>query len=76
MEDVIDDLQPEEISDALGLLELFARIGQITPRELKALGRRVEQRRQSPWRTASERSWRSKSDGQRHATSRRQSPME
>jgi hypothetical protein len=47
MEDVIDDLQPEEISDALGLLELFARIGQITPRELKALGRRVEQRRQS-----------------------------
>ncbi len=47
MEHVIDDLQPEEISDALGLLHLLARIGQITPAELKTLGQRVEDRARS-----------------------------
>lgn len=44
MEQIIDHLEPGEISDALGLLRLFARIGQITPDELTALRRRVEGR--------------------------------
>jgi len=44
MESIIDDLQPEEVPDALGLLRLLARIGQITPGELKALTLRVEDR--------------------------------
>ena len=44
MESIIDDLRPEEVPDALGLLRLLARIGQITPGELKALTLRVEDR--------------------------------
>ena len=44
MESIIDDLRPEEVPDALGLLRLLARIGQITPGELEALTLRVEDR--------------------------------
>jgi len=47
MESIIDDLRAEEIPDALGLLRLFARIGQITPGELETLGQRVQERARS-----------------------------
>lgn len=47
MEHLIDQLQPDEIGDALGLLRLFERIGQINRDELQALRRRVEAREES-----------------------------
>lgn len=47
MEDLIDELRPEEIADALGLLRLFERVGQSTPEESSALRQRVEARAES-----------------------------
>jgi hypothetical protein len=47
MEDLIDELRPEEIADALGLLRLFERVGQSTPEESEALRRRIEARAES-----------------------------
>ena len=47
MEALIDELRPDEIADALGLLRLFERVGQSTPKESDALRRRVEARAES-----------------------------
>jgi len=44
MEHLIDELRPDEIADALGLLRLFERVGQSTPEESETLRRRVQAR--------------------------------
>ena len=44
MEDVIDRLREHEIRDALGLLQLLERVGQLTAAEAQTMRVRVEAR--------------------------------